>query len=205
MSDTSIDRSLAQAESVLDRIDDDGRQPDGDTAGGGTVLDSGLDSSDTGGMHIEEGEQLEFVDGNDHEDEELVDAVDAFLEAFNARDLDAVVEVVAEDLEAPGLGNDIDNLPDALEDLWERRPTCLLTRGSLDGRCVGVVWELGNADGWWRIGLAYFDDVLDGRLGVVEFNDDPTVLELVETDPPDGDVEEGGRWEEWVDGAAPDA
>lgn len=202
MSRPSIDRARARAESALDRLDDDREDLQDDPI----VL---VDSEDASTMHVDDGEPAtdedELLDPPGHPDESLSDALDAFLEAFNARDLDTLLETVTEDVEVPGLGYDIDNFPEALEDLWERRPSVLLTRGRLDGdRCVAVIWELGT-DGWWRIGVVHVDDPVDGRLGVVEFNDDPAVLEEVATDPPDGDVEEGARWEEWEEGAPPES
>lgn len=199
MSRTSIDPAQARAESALDRLDA-ASEDDPDPV---AVVDVQDDTS----MHVEDG-LLETADDEDedlleipaHPDESLSDALDAFLEAFNARDLDTLLETVAEDVEVPGLGYDLDNFPEALEDLWERRPSALLTRGRLeDGRCLAVVWELGT-EGWWRVGVVHVDDPVDGRLGVVEFNDDPAVLEQVITDPPDGDLEEGSRWEEWEEG-----
>lgn len=198
MSRRSIDRAQARAESALDRLDatrDDEPDPV-----------SVVDLEDATTMHVEDGlveaeEEDDLLDLPAHPDESLCGALDGFLEAFNARDLDTLLDTVAEDVEVPGLGYDRDNFPEALEDLWERRPSALLTRGRLDDdRCVGVVWELGT-DGWWRVGVVHVDDPVDGRLGVVEFNDDPAVLEQVVTDPPDGDLEEGARWEEWEEGA----
>lgn len=198
MSRTSIDLAQARAESALDRLDETTEHEDGPLAV--------VDVDDTVSMHVEDGlldtdVEDDLLDPPVHPDESLSDACDAFLEAFNARDLEALLDTVAEDVEVPGLGYDRDNFPAALEDLWERRPSALLTRGRLDDeRCVAVVWELGT-EGWWRVGVVHVDDPVDGRLGVVEFNDDPAVLEQVVTDPPDGDLEEGARWEEWEEGA----
>lgn len=196
---TSIDPAQARAESALDRLDEAGGPEDDPVAV--------VDVDDAVSMHVEDGlidddeEDDGLLDPPIHPDESLSDALDAFLEAFNARDLDTLLDTVAEDVEVPGLGYDRDNFPAALESLWERRPSVLLTRGRLDDeRCVAVVWELGT-DGWWRVGVVHVDDPVDGRLGVVEFNDDPAVLEQVVTDPPDGDLEEGARWEEWEEGA----
>lgn len=200
MSRTSIDPARARAESALDRLDAADDEADDPIAV--------VDVDDATSMHVEGDPSLEdddedgLLDPPVHPDESLSDALDAFLEAFNARDLDTLLETVAEDVEVPGLGYDLDNFPEALEDLWERRPSVLLTRGHLDGdRCVAVVWELG-VEGWWRVGVVHVDDPVDGRLGVVEFNDDPAALEHVTTDPPDGDLEEGARWEEWDEGVS---
>lgn len=206
MTDRHVDPDLALAELALDRLDgtrptpaDDG--DDGPYATGDDGVVVALDPSD--GIRIDgEGDDADSRDPytDTHALDEVSDAVDAFDEAFNARDLDGVLDVLAEDVEAPGLGNDRDNLPDALEELWERCPNCLLTRGWLDGRCVSVMWEPGELEGWWRIAIVHFDDVEAGRIGMLELTDDQVVLDQVETDGPDGDAEEGTRWEEWAEG-----
>jgi hypothetical protein len=47
---------------------------------------------------------------------------DAFVEAFNARDLDAIFELVADDVETPDiLGQGRDALRDELEAIWNAR------------------------------------------------------------------------------------
>ncbi len=203
----TVDPTIAAAESRLDRIDDRPAEPDDDRS-------DAVDLSD--GMHIEEDEELDAepalgmttgeilleLDGGP--DAEVADCLDAFNEAFNARDLDSLLEFVTADCETPGLGNDLDNLPEAIEDLWERRPSCLLTRGQLDNAPVGVMWELGEGGGWWRVATVHVDDCADGQLGVIEFSDDPSILEEVASPTPDGDLDEGSRWEEWTEGVVTD-
>ena len=192
----SIDPDVALAEVALERLDElrSERSPDDPLP---TV-----DDSDGLVAHVDS----VVVDSDsepipDPDVEEFCEVVDAFNESFNARNLDGVLEVVADDVEAPGLGNDRNNFVEALEDVWDRRPTCLLTRGSLGERCVSVVWEPGTDRAWWRIALIHFDDVRDGRIGVVEVTDDQVALDEVVVDGPDGDAEEGTRWEEWAEGA----
>lgn len=203
----SVDRTIAAAEARLDRLDD--RPAETDAATAPDHID--LDGDD---LHIADGDEaleaeaavglttdeiLLELDGGP--DAELTDCIEAFAEAFNARDLDSLLELLTDDCEAPGLGNDVDNLPEAIEDLWDRRPSCLLTRGEHDGDALAVMWELGEGGGWWRIATVHFDDCADGQVGVIEFSDDPSILEEVETSTPDGDLEEGARWEEWNEGA----
>lgn len=201
-----VDRRLAAAEARLDRLDAAAEEPASDGH-------ADLDLSD--GMHIEDsGEELEvapaavglsteeiLLELDRAPDPELADCADTFAEAFNARDLDRLLEVVTPDGETPGLGNDLDHFPEAIEDLWGRRPTSLLTRGELDDRCVGVLWEFAEEGGWWRVAVVHFDDCRDGQMGVIEFSDDAGILDEVQTVGPDGDLDEGSRWEEWSDGA----
>jgi hypothetical protein len=158
--------------------------------------------ADVFGFHVDDPE--EGIDGDDPDvvAETDTDVVDALAEAFNARDLDALLDVVATDGEAPGLlGGDRDHLPDAVESLWHRRLTCCLTRGRVADQVVGVLWEHDGAE-WWALATVHISDVDDdGVVGVLEFSDDPALLEEVEGDGPDDDLEEGSRWEEWEDGA----
>lgn len=196
--DAQLERDVAAAEARLDRVDrSNGHRPPDDVPV--YVLDHDDD------LHVEEvwdglteDEQEELGGGPDSE---VANAIDVFNELFNARDLDALLELAAEDCEAPGLGNDLDNLPEALEDLWDRRPSCLLTRGEHEGRCLSVMWEAGNNVGeWHRIATVYFDDIANGELGVIEFADDAAVLDQVVTAGPDGEHDEGSLWSEWEDG-----
>jgi hypothetical protein len=205
----SLDPRVAAAEARLDRLDDD--RVDGPPDDVATPTDA-VELSE--GMHIEDADaELEatgaiglttdeiLLELEPPGDPEVVDCIEAFTEAYNARDLDALLELVREDTEAPGLGNDLDHLPEAIEDLWERRPSTVLTRGDLDGQVLAVMWELGDGGRWWRVATVHFDDCSDGEIGVIEFSDDPGILEEVQTVGPDGDLDEGSRWEEWTDGA----
>lgn len=167
------------------------------------------------GMHVEDGNAAESVaDDLDVEelsrrlrgdldvDSELVNCLDAIIETFNARDLDGLLELVAEDCELPGLaGSDREGFAATLEDLWERRPTCLLTRGELEDEPVGVLWELGEGDTWWSIATVHVAEPNEGDVGLVEFLDDTATLDRVVAQPPDGDLDEGMRWREWEEGA----
>jgi hypothetical protein len=200
------DRQAARAETLLDRRDDEEfeRRPatvDGEQAE--VPPPEGVDP-DGYGFHLDDPEAdllTEDLDAGLRDDVEA-DALDALAEAFNARDVEAVLDIVAPDGEAPGvLGYDRDNLPGAIEGLWRRRPTCCLTRGRAELEHVGVLWEHDGAQ-WWRVAVVHVDDVTDGTVGVLEFSDDPALLERVDVEPPEtDDLEEGARWSEWAEGA----
>lgn len=199
MSD-DLDPRTAGLEAQLDRLDEDGR------AGTSAPLPDVGDfdaQADGFGFHLDEPEEAldPLADAVEpHETTDDVEVVDELVTAFNDRDLDDLLEVVARDGEAPGLlGYDRDNLPSAVTDLWERRPTVLLTRGELDEQVVGVLWEHDGA-AWWRLAVVCIDDIAAGRIGVLEFADDPDLLERVTTGAPDGDLLEGERWQEWDEG-----
>lgn len=201
VADDHIDPRRASAETQLDRVDDgDGEIP----AARDTV------TSDEFGVHVDD-PQAPVVDDDpqpaptmgDDMGDEVADALDAVAEAFNARDLDAVVDVLAEDAELPGvLGNDRENLTGALEGLWHRRPTALLLRGECDGAAIGVLWEH-DGEAWWPIAAVHIGDVVDAKIGVLEVSEDPELVERIACEPPEVDeLDEGARWTEWDEGTA---
>ncbi|MFA9444054.1 hypothetical protein [Egicoccus sp. AB-alg6-2] len=197
---SELDRLAAGAEAKLDRLDGDRIEDDREAtpdAGPGSV------GADDFGFHLDDpaGDLYEDDLEVGIRDDAAADAIDAIAEAFNARDLEALLEVVAADGEAPGLlGGDRDNLPDALEDLWARRPSACLGRGAVGDADVGVLWEHDGTT-WWRLAVVHVDDVTDGRVGVLEFSDDTALLEQVQCEMPDDDLEEGATWAEWAEGA----
>jgi hypothetical protein len=190
---TQFDRSAAGAEAQLDRIDD-APSSSGD---GASVHPHEY------GMHLDDPEADLLTDDLDVglRDDVEADAIDSVAEAFNARDLESLLDIIAPDGEAPGLlGYDVDNLPQAIEDLWQRRPTVCVTRGMAGTEHVGVLWEHDGKD-WWRLAVVHVDDVHDGHIGVLEFSDDTALLEQVDCTVPDDDLDEGSRWAEWSEGA----
>lgn len=148
-----------------------------------------------------EGEGTIVQAGDSRPDVELADLEalrDAFVEAFNARDLDLIAEIVDADVEVPDLpGHGLDALRDELERLWLGSPGIILTRAVLDGSPVAVSWMPDDEGGWWRSGLYTFDED-GGVLVVVEMPDDPALLDEAladtpEDEPPDEEV----SWPEW--------
>lgn len=203
-----VDRYQAAAESGLDRIDDDELHADADADQGQDAEGAGDTangvSTDGYGFHVDDPEAdllTEDLDAGLRDDAEA-DALDAVAERFNARDLDGLIDVLADDGEVPGLlGYDPANLPGAIQDLWERRPSVCMTRGHVDTEHVGVLWEH-DGDAWWRVAVVHVDDVDDDGIGVLEFSDDTALLDRVVCDSPEGDdLEEGARWEEWDEGS----
>lgn len=131
-------------------------------------------------------------------DGEVESLRDAFVEGFNARDLDAVFAVVASDVECPDLhGSGAEQLAEELLAIWERSPGAILTRGLLDGVPCAVAWLPGEEGGWVRAALVCMD-AEDGLLSLVEIPDDADGLDRVEADDPRGEEpEEGVAWIEW--------
>ena len=215
MGSRGFDRQAAAAEARLDRLDDlaisdEGPADQTATANGSGPPPGGMSADEVelvDGMHIEDAD--DDILAADDEDETrphvVVDhaaLLDELTEAFNARDLDVFMDVCREDCEIPGLASDLDDLGGSLDDLWERRPTITMTRGVDDmDQAHGVLWERGETAGWAAIGLLHVDVDEDGQVVVLEFSDDVGLLDELEMDAPDGDLEEGARWEEWDEGA----
>lgn len=200
MADVDIDRHAAAAEAALDRVDDgvdDANLVDPDSG-------AGVDLTD--GMHLEDADESYAaevgVDGEEdgHIAPRGVDVIDELCEAFNARDLDAVTDLCSEDCETPGLAVNCDDLGNELDQLWERRPTVTMTRAVYDDTGVGVLWERGESATWAPIATMHVDLDEDGLIGVLELSDDTGLLDELDAEPPDGDLDEGVRWEEWAEG-----
>lgn len=160
------------------------------------------DIADVPWMHVEGDEApedtREVTDAASGEDE-----IDAFLEHFNAHDLDGLLELVGDDCESPGLVKADEDLAVALADLWERRPTCQMTRGDLEDEPVGVLWEVGTDTTWWRLGVVRFSCNVEGDIDVIAFDDAPHDLDACQAQPPEATLDEGATWQEWEDGVAP--
>jgi hypothetical protein len=199
-----LDPRTAALEAQLDRMDDvalEGERVEQNEPPDLGTFDEDVDGF---GFHVDEDPDAAVDPLADavetHEGPDAIDAVDELVAAFNGRDLDDLLAVVANDGEAPGLlGYDRANLPTAVADLWDRRPTVQVTRGYLDGRVAGVLWEHDGTQ-WWRLAVVSVDDVKDGCVGVLEFADDPNLVEQVVAPPPDGELVEGATWREWEEG-----
>lgn len=179
----------------------------GNLGGEPPSVELGLDSIDRDGIHLEEPYAIPLEE--QHVDLEhvaryggLEDLIDGFVDAYNAHDFDTLVELLAEDSELPGLGNDRSGFSSAVEGFWDERPNAVLTRGLLEDRPVAVLWDMSDGDGWSRVALFAFDNADDdSEIGLVELIDDAPAIEMAETDEPEHDVPEGVRWAEWYEGA----
>lgn len=197
----SVDARVAAAEAQLDRADDEATRRDVEEVDAPPT--DGVDA-DGFGFHVDDPDADLLDDDLDAglRDDVEADAIDALAEPFNARDVDGLLAGIKPDAEVPGLtSSDLSELPDAIHDLWRRRPTGLLTRGYVEREHVGVLWEH-DGEQWWRTAVVHVDDVEDGQVGVFEFSDDPALLERIECEPPGPDeLEEGQRWAAWDEGA----
>lgn len=120
-------------------------------------------------------------------DSDLESLRNEFVAAFNARDLDAVLAIVASDVECPDRQAwGARELAVELSQIWDRSPEALLTTALLDGTPCAVAWLPDQLGSWCRAALVCFD-ADDGLLRLIELPDDPDALDRAEADTPDGD------------------
>ncbi|HWH31406.1 MAG TPA: hypothetical protein VNU01_01910 [Egibacteraceae bacterium] len=135
-------------------------------------------------------------------DGELESLRAAFVDAFNSRDLEDLLGIVAADVEVPDLpGEDgAGALAMELERMWANAPALLLTRAFLDGRPCAVAWLPDEEDCWSRVALVCFEHDGD-KLTLVAVPDDVDAMERAEAEAPDGDeLDEWSDWSEWETG-----
>lgn len=130
---------------------------------------------------------------------------DEFVDAFNARDMEALLGLVHDDIECPDIrGDGVDALAEEISAIWERSPTALLTRAFLDDVPCAVAWLPDEDACWSRAALVTFDHE-QGLLSVVSLPDDADALDRAEAETPDDDDhEEGADWVEWDSGGEND-
>lgn len=129
-------------------------------------------------------------------DVDLESLRDEFVDAFNSRNLDAVLAIVDEDVETPdATGDGAADLAEELEAIWERSPGALLTRAFLDDRACAVAWRPDEDGCWCRAALVCFDSDR-GLLTVVAVPDDADALERAEAEDPTGS--DLAEWEDWA-------
>ena len=141
------------------------------------------------GLHlVEDTDEDEQDQGNEAPlDSDLESLRSEFVAGFNARDLDAVLAVVASDVECPDRhASGARELAVELAAIWDRSPDALLTPALLDGTPCAVAWLPDDLGSWCRAALVCFD-ADDGLLRLIELPDDPDALDRAETDLPDPD------------------
>jgi hypothetical protein len=134
-----------------------------------------------------------------HGDGDLESLRDAFVEAFNARDLEEITALVDDEIECPDIldGDGVEVLAEELEAIWERSPGAILTRAHLDDEPVAVAWLPDEDGSWSRAALVCFD-ADDGLITLVELPDDADALDRAVAEEPTGDeLEEWADWAEW--------
>ena len=131
-------------------------------------------------------------------DPDLDSLVVEFVDLFNARDMDALAELLAADAEADFLHESSGSgVVDGLSELIFRRPDVVTTRGDLGAVPVAAVWYLDADTGHYRLcgyfdfDLAESDAPLIGRIDLIEeLPEDDLVVERP-------DDSERAEWEDW--------
>ena len=136
-------------------------------------------------------------------DADLETLRDEFITAFNARDLDALLGLAADDIECPDIhGDGAEALAEEVSAIWERSPAAILTRGFLDGEPCALGW-LPDEEGCWSRAAVVTFSAEQGLLSVVSLPDDVDSLERAEGEDPSGEEQdEGTDWSEWDSGVA---
>ena len=126
---------------------------------------------------------------------------DALVSAFNDRDLDSLMQIVADDVEVPDdvAGDGAEALAAEVEAIWQRSPGAVLTRGLLDGHPCAVGWLPDEEGCWSRAALVCMDFDVDARLlTVVTMPEDADALDRAEASEPTAEqLDEWADWAEW--------
>lgn len=156
------------------------------------------------GLHVvnlDVGGDQNWLDGEpvavDRAVADLESVRDEFVEAFNARDLDAVVALVDDDVECPDhAASGVAAFAEEIVAIWDRSPAAILTRALHEEVPCAMGW-LPDEDGCWsRAALVTFD-VEDGLLVQFMIPDDPYALDAAEAQEPSGD--ELDAWLDWAE------
>lgn len=135
-------------------------------------------------------------------DSELESLRAAFVDAFNARDLDEILALVHPRVEVPDVagGEGAVALAAEIERLWSNAPAMILTRAFLDGAPCAVAWLPDEEQCWSRIALVCFEHEGD-RLTLVAVPDDLDAMDRAEAEAPETDeLDEWSDWSEWESG-----
>lgn len=142
------------------------------------------------------------------EDHTAEDVVAEFIDRFNARDWDALAELVAPEATAE-IGGPVapGAVVEVLAEMSMERPGLILTQGTLgEGEPVAVAWVANGDEGpWARVGWFAFSFRDGEEFPVVEFIDygdaEDDEVDLVYQEPDPAEIPEWIDWKEWDEGA----
>lgn len=141
-------------------------------------------------------------DGTDHgvvwapaADPEGEGLVDEFVDFFNARDLDGIAGLLAEDIQAElvHVNGSVAAVIEGIEDLFMREPSVVLTRGELGNEPVAAVWHPAG-DRYVAVGLLAFT-FTEGEVEAIERIDLIDVLDQEDLLLEEPDGSELAEWE----------
>lgn len=141
--------------------------------------------------------------GVHHDPDDAESLRGAFVEAFNARDLDTMLELLADDAEWEDASSEgREAVAEEVVGVWERAPEVVLTRAFDDDGPCAVAWRPDGRGAWIRAALVCID-VADGLISLVEIPDDPEQLASVTAEDPAGD--DPDEWVDWREDDPPGA
>jgi hypothetical protein len=139
--------------------------------------------------------------------------LDEFVDYFNARDLEAVRELLDEDCSAPFFGgNGHESIMQGMGELVLGYPGIVATRGELGDEPVVVAWIPGEQRVYQRMGYFRFtfsdepagddSEVVDGELRIehIDYSDEIDDGSLLAEEPDPEDMAEWESWQEWEEG-----
>lgn len=135
-------------------------------------------------------------DGHVHADPAGTESLrGAFVEAFNAHDLDRLLDLLTEDVEWGDAAIEGRRaVAGELTAVWERSPDVVLTRAFDDDGPCAVAWRPDEDGAWVRVAVLCFD-VDDDLISLVEIPDDAEALATVTAEDPS--VDEPDEWLHW--------
>ncbi len=134
-------------------------------------------------------------------------AIDELVDYFNARDFEALAELLAPDVTSDFL--DLAGRAGITENLAElaiRNPGLVLTRGELGTEPVAVAWTPGEVHDYRMLGFLTFtfSEEAEALIDHLQYDDRPEDAdELLAEEPDPDDMAEGGEWQEWEAGEDP--
>ncbi len=94
---------------------------------------------------------------------DLENREDAFIEFFNSRDVDAIAELLTDDVSAEIFnGYSKEDTVEGLRDFFVRNPRTILTRGELEGTPVAALWMPDVEEKYALVGYLDMTDTKDG-------------------------------------------
>lgn len=130
---------------------------------------------------------------------DLDNLLDEFVDVVNGRDLDGLAELLAADVEAEFLHESSrDGVVDGFNDLFQRYPTLLVTRGDVDSNPIAMFWILDReADAFREFGYMTFEvtDSTECLIQRVAYVDEPLDFEEIVVEIPERS--ELPEWEDW--------
>jgi hypothetical protein len=142
--------------------------------------------------------------------------LDEFVDFFNARDLEAIRDLLDDDVSAPFFGgNGHEVVMQGIGELVLGYPGIVTTRGELGDEPVVVAWIPGEQRVYQRMGYFRFTftedgegaedpSVVDGELRIehIDYSDEIDDGTLLAEEPDPADMAEWESWQEWEEGAS---